>query len=820
MRRTYRSKKDTEGGLDHKDVLLTLDDRSSAFDAFYIQKLKQTKRELSCMGSSNQYSTTTQKVRKKKYVKRIIKEVEIENAPSDSMSQSTYLTPDKSIRVNRGHDLFDQLLNKSSPRDLEPMVKEKDVIFDKVKAVRQTKTYVKRKTRKVKKYNYSSTESETDKENETSNISTNITDIGAHKLIVEKDISNTPKFQDESINKIVQNLSIFNNINNLNASGSPVISFNKHVTRKRTKPSSTQQLQSTVLEKSVLSSTPFKNIRTATSIYKLSPISRLTCDTSPNCGTIVEENLLADDLKSPCSKRPVPNIFNVDKSDVLDISVIENNKTEKEINENKEEKEEQRKVESLDCVSVLSDSLNESDMRNSLDASKPSEVFLGFSCINNEVDKLKQLYNEIIDISKLDDSMNVNTSISMNNSQCDLSLGGSKPCEPFFGFSVCEQNDNRGNSRQTLDKSTETDQSEISVSVDSRENASLYDTCSSDNENNDGAELSKEPDKEPIINLTKMNDSVFYKYYNKMSTNVSDNSGNEDIVEQKSRGSQKHSLSNNDIDEKCEIFDSDDFSNPDQNLKATCDNSEPDEDSVSPQETDNESDISSFDDLESNSNDDGEVRCFVNTRRKVTINSNSIKLSSNDSSSISSECNMTVLSRSKAIVSSPKNIEQDEKEDYIENDENNVDEINLDSDEIEETKDEVRQSFVTTRKSSTRFSVFPDSPVDKPAIVLHPGKKWERSLSIYRRMTMMTDHFDKSILEEEPLKCKGRKYRESVINTMEMQEGSLHNESISSRRSTFVAKPCRSTIVLIKEPNNARASLCNNTTLYDDLKGN
>ncbi|XP_061714003.1 uncharacterized protein LOC133522638 [Cydia pomonella] len=826
MRRTYRSKKDTGGGLDHKDVLLTLDERSSAFEAFYIDKLKQTKRELSCMGSSSQYSTTSQKVRKKKYVKRIVKEVD--NTPRKSMSQSTYLTPDKSIKVNRGQDLFDQLLNKSTPRHLEPKVKENDDLFDQVQAPRQTKTYVKKKTRKVNKYNYSSSDSETDKENETSNISTNMTDIGAHKLVVEKEVPSSPMFQDESINKIVQNLSIFNNINNLNSSDSPIISFNKNISRKRTKPS-TKQLQSTVLEKSVLSSTPFKNIRTATSIYKLSPISRLNCDTSPNYGTIIEENVVGDDLKSPCSKRPVCNVFNVDKSDVSDISVIEN-KTEQELNGNKEEEERPRIVENLDCVSVFSDSSNESDMHISLGDSKPSEVFLGFSCINNEVDKLKKLYNDIIDISKLDgnDSMNVNMSISMNDSQLELSLGGSKPSEPFFGFSVCQQNDKTVNSRQTSDKSTGTDESETSVSEDSQDHASLYDTCSSDNEDNNDAE-SNELVKEPVINLTKINDSVFYEYYDKMTANIS-NSGNEEVVEQnKSSSSQNHFFSrNNYMDDQSENLDSDDCSNPDQHLMAICDssNSEVDEDSVSPQETDNESAISMSDDLESNSNDDGEVRCFVNTRRKVTIKNKSNKSSLNDSSSASSECNMTVLSRDKVIVNSPNNIKTDKNElqteECTEKDINNCheDEINLDSDEIEETKDvDTSLSNVTTRKSYRKFSVISDSPVEKPVIVLQPGKKWERSLSIYRRMTMLNDHFDRSVLEEEPLNCKGRKYRESVINTMEMQEGSLHNESISSRRSTFVAKPCRSTIVLIKEPNNARASLCNNTTLYDDLKG-
>lgn len=114
MRRTYRSKKDTGGALDHKDVIQALDEKSSAFDAFYIQNLKQTKRELSCIGSSNHYGNAANKVRKRKYVKRIIKDPE--PTVRDSSSHSVFLTPDKSIRVNKAKDLFDQLLDLSSPR--------------------------------------------------------------------------------------------------------------------------------------------------------------------------------------------------------------------------------------------------------------------------------------------------------------------------------------------------------------------------------------------------------------------------------------------------------------------------------------------------------------------------------------------------------------------------------------------------------------------------------------------------------------------------------------------------------------------------------
>lgn len=111
MRRTYRSKKDTGGVIDRRDLLLNLDEKSSAYNAFFIQNIKQTKRELSCIGSSNAHGIASNRVRKKKYVKRIVKEAEMPSRVS--LSRSAYLTPDKSIRVNKPMDPFDMLLNSS-----------------------------------------------------------------------------------------------------------------------------------------------------------------------------------------------------------------------------------------------------------------------------------------------------------------------------------------------------------------------------------------------------------------------------------------------------------------------------------------------------------------------------------------------------------------------------------------------------------------------------------------------------------------------------------------------------------------------------------
>lgn len=109
MKRTYRSKKDVAGALDHKDIL-NFNDKNSVFDAFYIQNLKQTKRELSYV-STNQYVAASKNIRKRKYTKRIVKNVN--SISKDSSPLSACLTPDKSIRVNKAFDPFDALLNSS-----------------------------------------------------------------------------------------------------------------------------------------------------------------------------------------------------------------------------------------------------------------------------------------------------------------------------------------------------------------------------------------------------------------------------------------------------------------------------------------------------------------------------------------------------------------------------------------------------------------------------------------------------------------------------------------------------------------------------------
>lgn len=106
---------------------------------------------------------------------------------------------------------------------------------------------------------------------------------------------------------------------------------------------------------------------------------------------------------------------------------------------------------------------------------------------------------------------------------------------------------------------------------------------------------------------------------------------------------------------------------------------------------------------------------------------------------------------------------------------NNNETLNSKDEAIQETfsdeckdYDDLNSKRKTISKDNPAASTLSKTDI-KPSIVLEPGKKWERSLSIYRRMTMMADKLNHSILEE-PMQMKGRKYRQSVISTMEMQD--------------------------------------------------
>ncbi|XP_045769293.1 uncharacterized protein MAL13P1.304 isoform X3 [Maniola jurtina] len=289
MRRTYRSKKETGGGLDPRDAVLAMDEKASAFDAFYIQNIKQTKRDLS-VGTS--MFAASNKVRKRKYVKRLKDQEPIIGGTRESMTRSGCLTPDKSIHLKRALDPFDLLLN--SPSTNEVSSKPVNNVFSPLHTRGKGKRDKKKALRK-KKFNYlSSDKTASDKEN-SYNSSKNHktqddTDILSHELEIEKEEKITSHNIDESIINIVTNLSLLDKIQNL-SSASPLSSTMK------------DKLSISPGQKSPICSTPFQKKYRGKSIYKFSPISAYVDDSKHYTNT---ENL-KESIEYKNEVKSVPN---------------------------------------------------------------------------------------------------------------------------------------------------------------------------------------------------------------------------------------------------------------------------------------------------------------------------------------------------------------------------------------------------------------------------------------------------------------------------------------------------------------------------------
>ncbi|KAJ8723520.1 hypothetical protein PYW08_003432 [Mythimna loreyi] len=912
MRRTYRSKKDTGGVIDRRDLLQNLDVKSSAYDAFFIQNIKQTKRELSCVGSSNAHGVASNRVRKRKNVKRIVKEVE--TPCRESLSQSAYLTPDKSIRVNKPMDPFDMLLNSSNACTVEVLPRKNDSVtskvdlFDKLVQKKQGKTYTRRKP--VKKINhFDSDSSDSDKENsdEKVNITRNTSDIKAYQLLIENEANATPKRINDSINNIVNNLSLLNKLkhkSSFNDSMKKPLSYYKHRL--------TRNIQSPILQKSPLCSTPFKAKYRGESIFKFSPITISNEDKSPKYTTITEDNDNSNDSivflgnnKTKSHKDSKENtqnsvgvITNTSiKCDIDNEILLHESETNNEEVFQKDSPKEKKTIE-------ISKSNTTSSVEISSFQTTEVEPFLGFSNEANKELKEDKSFDKISDLDEIEHGNDVTEIEVLENSrQID------EDCQSNF-------------SNET--KNVKEDNNDTSLESENYDKDSLYDTCNSDQSSIE----EKEVIKEPIVKIQRMNDSLFLRYYKNMKDFGSDGEETQGILTNEStecNGSQhdesidgnKISLKSREIDiikaskgeenymSQEEEFDDENsrnevsnesivtqgdetnasqesgdlsqgeefasFENSNASTEQTSEN-----DSCTDENVDNyllNNEANNYVDIVSSNDDDGEFKedekciSFVTTRRRNEVTNNSMMSIFNDSyASSSTDCDKTVLSNNRETKSetNKENLNEDETLMNLNDDK----QLNSDNEVLElrkghektvlpncEINQDTRISFVTTRisnitdrkslrnrKSSMKprqnSVAYRKSPIlaresmrhspeasrktcfEKPVIVLQPGKKWERSLSIFRRMTMMTDHFDQSILEEEPNEKKGRKYRQSVIETMEMQElnGSLHNESINSRRSTFVSKPCRSTIRIVKDPDISRLSLCN-TSVFDDLKG-
>lgn len=171
--------------------------------------------------------------------------------------------------------------------------------------------------------------------------------------------------------------------------------------------------------------------------------------------------------------------------------------------------------------------------------------------------------------------------------------------------------------------------------------------------------------------------------------------------------------------------------------------------------------------LENNSLGDNYIS-FVTTRRRNDTSKRStiFILNNSDCNSNDPEVQETILSNndSKYVNISPSYAEVISKTKHL------IGNFNAEEENITCRKSTShRESLLTSdRLNDTKIASNNDNC--RPNIVLQPGKKWERSLSIYKRMTTMNDHFNISALEEESLSMKGRKYRQSVIDTMELQD--------------------------------------------------
>ncbi|XP_045498862.1 dentin sialophosphoprotein [Colias croceus] len=764
MRRTYKSKKET--GLDPRDVKQIVDAKSSVFDAFYIENIKQAKRELSCLGVSNQFAASN-RVRKKKYVKRL-KEPEIIR---ESTSRSTYLTPDKSLRVNKPEDLFDQLLRSSPPKN-SPIFKC-DLKDNEQK--KNKKYYRKRKQKIIKKVNYSSSDtSDSSKEN----IDFNQSDIKSYKLHIEKEL-NSSKSCNDSIEDIDGNLSMFNNPD-----------FEKDKLLSFTPNRKISQLRSSEVGTSPFCSTPFHEKYRGKSIYKYSPI---TINSNHNLTNIIEnrtsdvyENIEQNNRSTPV--RHVSKEINaaVDglkhlKSDDPCIAVIDFSKNDSNVTKSKE---------------------GEIIATNSLETSQPQDAsvlqvsendkFLGFSNVNKTAEmEVLNKYKEI------NDQLTMNCSMTYTDDEL--------PSEPFLGFSNDKQNIE--NEMETITSNSDLDNTQKA------ESGSLYDTCSE----NESIENNTVTNKEPIVKIQRLSQSILEKYLNKNQKSDAEFDFNDSIsTDNYASFTSDTTNKSSEINEDRDSFDS---------SPENCTVSE-NRDSETFTDSDDTKDVTVN---------------FVTTRRRNEMTNDSFFFTLDNSIS----CINNLGVDDEATIADKKEPEDtgnvistiSEKDNTItETLSSNDDEPGASNTITRRTKvPQSPRSSITVRKSNrpdtscrpsitTRQSIRLTSNMSlntseiKHPIVLQPGKKWQRSLSIYRRMTTMVDGTDYSMLDIEPLENKGRKYRQSVIATIELQDlnASLHNESIKSRRSTFVSKPIRSTIKL--DSNESRSSVCSSAA-FDDSKG-
>ncbi|XP_013161813.1 PREDICTED: uncharacterized protein LOC106113411 isoform X3 [Papilio xuthus] len=767
MRRTYRSKKD-DGSIDHKKLISRIDGRSSAFDAFYIHNIKLNKKEISSSACSNQINLPSKKIRKRKYVKRIVNDGSQRKLPhpGEPESQSVLLTPDKSIHVNKAPDQFDLLLRSSPTFTKSPILVHK--LSESLNINRKTK------------YNCSVDCADWDNVNaiKVKSSCSNTSDVKSHKLIVEVEDTSECKCHDESIRRIVKHMPLLNNINNPHLKS---IKNNHRLT-------ATQQ-NSPAAANSPLCSTPFQLKHRCQSIFNISPIS----------------------INFKDSPKVVMNTFKASSSD--------------DEYENKSQCETSVKIQSLRVTNVINCEGNQA-------ASKDLTIVQ---------QKSLSLESEILH--------------TLSTSEVEPCYGFAKPSEPDYNtdivhipFYLKNQSNDIFVSKKSPDRSMselknmqiEQFESEVSwcakecLLSDSsllNEKLNTIEQCTSKNSSCITSETNLLNDNhfsfKPnlVVALEKMDDSLFRKYYKKYKSSetirhqfkVCNDHTNFDLKDNLVISSASY---NTDCGNNFEVNENQiELSNASYNTD--CGYNFYSMDSLSPENCYQGCKQT----LETNKSPKQDAGIsYVTTRRRHEANNSVIILPDTSFGSCSVKQDLS------AIVDNIHELAKNEKsyvasEEYVESgivptsNESVTDNIISKHEDIL-LRDEVPDwSNVTCEQDSRKLTKCDIVSGPKVAIVLQPGKKWERSLSIYKRMTTIADT-KHSLLDYEETESKGRKYRQSVIDTMQMQKSicSLHNEPINGRRSTFICKPSRSTIKLVKENGNSRASLCP-TTAYEDLKG-
>lgn len=551
-------------------------------------------------------------------------------------------------------------------------------------------------------------------------------------MIIEEVNSNRINCQDESIDNIVKQLPLLTEMNQ--NSQSKNIQQNQRITELKNE-------NTTLIINSPLCSTPFQKKYRSKSIYKLSPIlfnldnSSIAAKTKlTRKGNIRSEN--DDDIQCSCE------CLGKSSQSIKSLNLYENDT-------NCDSKYAAKLYTSeFEEYNERSDSVRQKAFGSSL-CTTETEPFYGFANISNIKDCSKN-YDKKQSFKTEPAASYSRMNVVQNNLD---TLNISKPNVEYkqilINYPGCEESE--GSNSKNYDST------------------SFYKTCDSDklSVSSDSSRTCNNYYLRPRVFIEKMNNSLFFKYYKKLNTSIS----NPDI----------NTVGNNEIN--CDSYNDSVLKNNDNSIYLLNGSFDSKKEGYEYEDGNSEekSDQKDFDHNQESKVNSEEDRCvsFVTTRRGNKLTCNSIILLDNNSFSSPFIVNKNDDIIVKGKISSPLRTEF--IDDYgktlnksLTKGVGNPHAINnIVYRKTMECSATVPLNKITRKdpnESDTIVSKFDcDVGTDKP-IVLQPGKKWERSLSIYKRMTAIAENFDHSILDDESTKYKGRRYRQSVINTMELQK--------------------------------------------------